>query len=463
VRSARTTALAVGVAAVAVRLPGVWTQSFWQDEVASARILREPTFAGMLRHVGRTESTPPLWYALGWALHRAGVPLVDVRLLSVAAGGALAALTVVLAHRFLPLPLAALSGAFVALGWQFVAHGQELRAYELLALLAVAFAVALLAELDHPSRRHELLLALTVAAGGLTHYFFAFAVIAAGAWLVGERTLGRARWRALVAIGAGGVVPLLWAPVMVTQYRADRFWWIGPFAWRRVATTPFRLFSRTYGHTTIGLTLSFITIAVALAGMVHLARTSRSGRLVAVLAFGPLCLAAALWAGGVHVFALRNLIEIGPFFAIGIAAACRLLPRRVSVATAATAAAALAISLVVGNVSGIPPYDVMARALAREGWSPSDAVVVYGNPFSYRAPLEWYLPHQPTLDISRPLPVHCGVVYVIRPRTFRVERLRVRRPLSAIPRFHGATLLTDAHRRVRCAQPLRSRRFAPLT
>ena len=168
-RTGERTAIAVAAAAVAVRLPGVWSQPFWQDEVASARILREPTFVGMLRHVGRTESTPPLWYALGWALHRIGVPLVDVRLLSVAAGGALAALTVMLAYRFLPLGLAALSGAFVALGWQFVAHGQELRAYELLALLSVAFAVALLAELDAPSRRREILLALVVAAGGLTH------------------------------------------------------------------------------------------------------------------------------------------------------------------------------------------------------------------------------------------------------------------------------------------------------
>ena len=462
-RTGERTALAVAAAAVAVRLPGVWSQPFWQDEVASARILREPTFVGMLRHVGRTESTPPLWYALGWALHRIGVPLVDVRLLSVAAGGALAALTVMLAYRFLPLGLAALSGAFVALGWQFVAHGQELRAYELLALLSVAFAVALLAELDAPSRRRGIVLALVVAAGGLTHYFFAFAVIAAGAWLVGERSLGRARLHALAAIAVGGLVPLLWAPVMATQYRADRFWWIGPFSWQRVVTTPFRLFSRTYGHSAIGLTLSAATIAVAVAGFVHLGRDSRPARLIAVLALGPLCIAGALWAGGEHIFALRNLIETGPFFAIGVAAACRLLPRPASVAVAAVAAGALAVSLVVGNVSGIPPYDVMARALAREGWQPTDAVVVYGNPFSYRAPLEWYLPHQPTLDISRPLPVHCGVVYVIRPHTFRVERLRMRRPLAAVARFHGVTLLTDAHRRVRCAQPLRGRRFAPLT
>ena len=83
---------AVGVAllAVLVRLPSVYSQPFWQDEVASARILAAPNFPAMLGRVARTESTPPLWYSLAWMLHAAGAPLRDVRLLSVVAGGILA-------------------------------------------------------------------------------------------------------------------------------------------------------------------------------------------------------------------------------------------------------------------------------------------------------------------------------------------------------------------------------------
>src|SRR5712664_1930987 len=98
--------VAVALVATAVRLPGVYTQAFWQDEVASARIINGPTFPGMLAHVARTESTPPLWYALGWLLRQAGTPMQDVRLLSVAAGALLAALVVDLARRFVPLPFA---------------------------------------------------------------------------------------------------------------------------------------------------------------------------------------------------------------------------------------------------------------------------------------------------------------------------------------------------------------------
>jgi len=196
--------LAVALVAVAVRLPGVYTQAFWQDEVASARILNEPTLARMLAHVARTESTPPLWYALGWLLRQMGTPLQDVRLLSVAAGALLAALVVDVARRVVPLPLAAVAGLFVALGGQLVGHGQELRAYELLALLSLVFARCLLAEVDAPSRRRELALAATVAAGGLTHYFFAFSVLAALALLWFDRGARPVRRRATIAILAGG-------------------------------------------------------------------------------------------------------------------------------------------------------------------------------------------------------------------------------------------------------------------
>ena len=79
-------AVGVGLVAVAVRLPQVFARAFWQDEVASARILSEPTLFAMLRQVRATESTPPFWYALGWGVHRLGVPLREVRLLLVLFG-----------------------------------------------------------------------------------------------------------------------------------------------------------------------------------------------------------------------------------------------------------------------------------------------------------------------------------------------------------------------------------------
>src|SRR5437763_14667371 len=119
---------AVAVVAVAARLPGVCTQALSQDEVASARIIGEPTFPRLLGHVAHTESTPPLWYTLAWIAHRSGVPIQDVRLLSVVAGAVLAALVVDVSAQVVALPFAALAGLLTAIGSQLVSHGRELRA-----------------------------------------------------------------------------------------------------------------------------------------------------------------------------------------------------------------------------------------------------------------------------------------------------------------------------------------------
>lgn len=453
--------LAVALVAIAVRVPGVYTQAFWQDEVASARILNEPTLAAMLAHVARTESTPPLWYALGWLLRQAGTPLQDVRLLSVAAGALLAALVVDVARRVVPPPLAALAGLFVALGGQLVAHGQELRAYELLALLSLVFARCLLAEVEAPSRLRELAVGVSVAAGCLTHYFFAFSVLAALAWLWLERGARPVRRRATIAILAGGLVAAAWGPVLLQQYHQARFWWIGAFQLRTVIAVPARLFTSTYANTTAGIVLSVVALLLVAAGAARLGRASAAGRLVAVLALGPLAEAAAVWAGGVRIFALRNLIGIAPFVAMAAVAALTVVPRRAAIAAGVVTAMFLLVPFTpLSRDHGTPPYDAMARELVAEGWTPSEPVAVFGDFFPYRAPLEWYLPHRPVLDASRPLTAVCRTVFVIRGD--EVARLRLRRPLEGDPQLRGATFLSNPADRSPCVRPITTGRLAAL-
>jgi hypothetical protein len=453
--------LAVALVAIAVRVPGVYTQAFWQDEVASARILNEPTFARMLAHVARTESTPPLWYALGWLLHRAGTPLQDVRLLSVAAGAVLAALVVDVARRVVPLPFASVAGLFVALGGQLVGHGQELRAYELLALLSLVFARCLLAEVDAPSRRRELALAASVAAGGLTHYFFAFSVLAALAWVWLERGARPVRRRATMAILTGGLVAAAWGPVLLQQYHQARFWWIGAFQLRTVIAVPARLFTSTYANTTAGIVLSVAALLLVGFGAARLGRVSATGRLVAVLALGPLAEAAAVWAGGVRIFALRNLIGIAPFVAVAAVAGFAAVPRRAAVTLGAATVLLLLVPFTpLGPDQGTPPYNAMARELVAEGWTPSEPVAVFGDFFPYRAPLEWYLPHRPVLEASRLLKGVCRTVFVIRGHD--VDRLRLRRPLEGDPQLRGATFLSTPADRSPCVRPITTGRLAAL-
>jgi len=452
---------AVALLAVAARLPGVFTQALWQDEVASARVITEPTLPRMLAHVARTESTPPLWYTLAWLAHRAGVPVQDVRLLSVAAGGALAALVVDLARRVVPLPFAALAGLLAALGSQLASHGHELRAYELLALFSALFARVLLAAVERPSRCRGLALAAVVAAGGLTHYFFALSVLAGLVWLWGDPAARAARQRATAAICLGAAAATPWLPVSIEQYHQDRFWWIPAFRLRAVLAVPLRLFTPVYGRTELGLALSLVVVAVVAAGCLRLARLSSHGRLVAALAVLPLAAAALAWAGGVRVFALRNMIGIAPFVSIVVAAAIASLPRRALPVVAALVATALALQLGAVTDVHVPRYDLVARRLVAAGWTPSTPVAVFGNFFGYRAPLEWYLPHRPLLAASRPLRSACRTVLVIR--RGGVVRLVLDRPIASDRRLRGATILADPAQAPRCVRPIMTGRLAPLT
>jgi 4-amino-4-deoxy-L-arabinose transferase-like glycosyltransferase len=470
----------VALVAGAIRLPGTFSQALSQDEVASARILREPSVLSMLGRVARTESTPPFWYSLAWLVHRLGVPIVDVRLLSVLAGAGVAACVVAIAGRVLPLSAAVLAGLLVAVGGEFVAHGHELRAYELLALLTAVFALLLLRELEEPRRRTEVAIGAVVALGGLTHYFFAFVVVAALVWLWIDPGARRIRRPAAIAVGVGGIVAAAWAPVMFVQYHRDRFWWIGAFQLRQVVAVPLRLFTTAYANQTVGRALSLLFVVGAGIGCLRLARTGPAGRLVAALAFGPLVVAGALWAGGIQIFALRNLIEVGPAVAIAVAALAAAVPARGRTAVGLALVSALGISVLQQDGASTPPFAAIAHALVREGWRPSDPVAVLGNLFVFRAPLEWYLPHASVLDAGRPMRRVCRTVFVVSPRRsgkltfgrvtdrhrtgrYFVSRIALGVPLGADRALRDAAILVDPVEPSQCARAIRTGRLAPIT
>jgi hypothetical protein len=405
-------AVAVGVLALLVRLPRALTDSFWQDEVASARILREPTFARMLGHVVRTESTPPLWYTLGWLVHHAGVSIHDVRLLSVLVGGVFSGLVVVLARRVLPLAEAVVAGLLTAVGSYFVAHGRELRAYELLALLTVAFAFAIEAEVRAPSRRHAVALVACTAAGLLTHYFFLFTLAAGAAWLWAEPEARRSRRHTSVALAAGAAAVLPWLPFALRQYHHHLFRWIGAFRGQTVVNTPFRLFTPVASHGVSAIWAPALLLAVAAVGSVVLWRSAR-GRLLVFLWTVPLALAGAAWLVGFRIYADRNLIGIGAFVAVALAAAVLAVPLRARTAAAAALACAAVAGFVYDQRIPSPSYKGLAGALVAEGWRVHDPVVVFGNFFAFRSPLEWYLPGVPTFTRGNPARATCRPQYAI--------------------------------------------------
>jgi len=461
----------VVLVAVVARLPHALSAPLWMDEVASARILSEPTLGGMLGRVARTESTPPLWYAFGWALHRVGVGLVDVRLLSVCAGGLLVLVVVALADEVLPRPAPYVAGLLVALGSQFVVHGRELRAYELLALAAAALALVLVRARRAPTTSNFAVLAAVTAGGLLTHYFFLFSLAAALVWLWLDPQARGIRRAGTLAVGAGVGVSAAWAPWFVRQYGHDRFWWIGAVRPLYVVETPLRLFVGRLPSGAGASALGAVFLLLVGMGAGLLARRSESGRLYAMLALGPLLAAGGLWLAGMRIFAVRNLIELGPFAAIAVAALPAALPARARRPAAAGVVAALAGLAVALPPVAVAPYQLLAGALSTAGWRPSDPIALYGNPLQARAPLEWYLPRRPALYVAGGSAARCRDVFLVVGRA-RARSLRLRHEISAgvwvVVRerpglaLHGATFLVGRSAGRACVRLSRDPRLAPI-
>jgi hypothetical protein len=405
--------------AAAARIPGAIRDSFWEDEIASAHVLIQPTPWGMLHQVARTEATPPLWYALGWILNQVGLSPQGYRWVSVLAGALLAGGTVLLALRVLPLWASAVAGMLVALGWQFVMHGRELRAYELFALATVVFACALLREAQRgptPGGR-PYVLPLVVACAALTNYFFLLSVLAALAWLRLDPEARDVRRRLARQIAVGLIPLTIWSPVAVHQYLGQRFSWIGPFTVRGWIDAYWELFAQHALGGAWGVVLPLLLLLAIVGGAALLARTSAPGRLIGLLALGPVALAGLAWLAGAHVFDPRNLVAAGPFAAIALAALINRAPARLGYALGLAAAALITISAVRAESTPPTPYQTVAQTLVRQGWRRQDPIVVFGTLgdfFAFRSPLEWYLPGQPTLTLGEPVAGRrCSAIFVL--------------------------------------------------
>jgi Dolichyl-phosphate-mannose-protein mannosyltransferase len=388
-------------ATVAARVPLAAHEPLWLDETVSARIISEPTLGSAIHAVRRTESSPPGWHILNLGLRYAtGLSMEHLRYLSVLFSIVLTALVVAYGLALgLPLWGAALAGALVALGTNFVAHGSELRPYALLTLLAVVFALALQRAVDEPTRRRLGVLAVVVAAGVLTHYFFLFSVGVGALWIfVAAPRRDRVRVLAAIAVGLVPLVP--WLPSFAYQYHHDLYAYTGPFEARTVVYSYARIVGVLSEH---GALFALARLAVALLvlfGVVALLRRRRDdATLVAAMAIVPVVLTAVLWELGPRIFNERNLLVSGPFAALAIATAVAAMPRGAAAVVSLALLAALGVSLWRFEVDdGRASYNGIAQALVTEGWQPGDVVAQFGPaPLGLIRPVGWYLPGRPTL------------------------------------------------------------------
>jgi 4-amino-4-deoxy-L-arabinose transferase-like glycosyltransferase len=168
-------ALLTLVAAV-IRLPTLAAQSFWLDEAYTVHLVRM-SFGGMLHAIPRTESTPPLYYALAWVwTHVFGVSEFGLRSLSALAGIVTVPVAYAATRRLAGARAAAICGLLLAVSPIMVWFSQEARAYALATLLSAVTVLCVVGWLLERRTRWLAGWAVAAALGLLTHYFVVFIV-----------------------------------------------------------------------------------------------------------------------------------------------------------------------------------------------------------------------------------------------------------------------------------------------
>ena len=324
---------AVTVVAIALRWPTLMGPSFWVDEWVTRNLVSLPLL-DMLRGVRETESTPPLYYVLGWGwAHIFGTSEFALRSLSALFGAAMVPVTYAAASALATRRVGLIAASFVAFNPLLVWYSTEARAYALLLLLVATTLLFFARALAKPRAQPLLLWSLAGAAALTTHYFAVFVVAAeALALLFVRRSHRRAVALALVPIAAIGL-----ALLPLGYWQRDNPAWIEDLALvGRLLEVP-RDFAVGVSEPSEGLVVVVgLLVGAALLLLVRADRRERHAAAIA-LAVGALSLALPMAVAVVRDYLLaRNLLVSWLPLALLVAVGCGV--RRAGAAGVAVAA-----------------------------------------------------------------------------------------------------------------------------
>jgi len=382
-----------------------------------------PSLLSTVAAVPRSESTPPLYYALAWLWSRAlGTGEVGLRSLSALAGTASVAV-VYLATTSLQLSRRSglVAAAIVAVSPVLVWFSQDARAYALVFLLT-ALSFWLFARARRSGSRRDLgWWAATSSLALLTHYFAAFVVIPEALLLLltssfparmDEKGRGRRRGT-LVAIAAVAVTGLALVPIGLRQADNAHAGWIAhqPLG-QRLERAAAKLVGddngEEHGRRQPGPIPLGVPLALALASLALLLWRGdpgeRRGAGIAALVGGTaVVLPLLLGAFGADYLDGRNLI---PAFApltvlIGAGFGARRAGRLGLGLAAALCLCALAFTLEIDRLPRLQREDLRNAAAQVEPLRPGTVVV--SPRYSASQPLRYYLGATPVRGGRLPL------------------------------------------------------------
>ena len=396
----------VCVVGAVLRFATLDLQSLWFDEAVTAQLLRMD-FAGLLEAIPDSESTPPLYYVLGWLWAQLlGTGEAGLRSLPALLGTATIPVAWALGRRLGGERAGLVAAALVAVNPMLVWFSQEARAYALLALLAAVAALLWLRALEQPRPGRAAAWSAVAALALGTHYYAVFLVAPMATWLVVRAPGVRVRAAALAPLVAA-LAAL--APLALGQRSNDGAAFIGESSLpTRIAQVPKQLLVGydAPAETLLAL-LSAPLLLLAAWGVWRMVDRGTGGqprddavRLAAAVGCA-LVLPAFAALGGEDHLSTRNLLAVAPLGAAlagaGLVAAGAALPR---IATPAVGAACLLGLLAVAGVAADPGSrrDDWRGAVRALGHADGDRVVV-ATPASALAPLRYYLPSARPLDV----------------------------------------------------------------
>jgi hypothetical protein len=217
------------VLAALLRFPALDAKGFWYDETVTISLLSDD-FVGMLERVPGSESTPPLYYIVGWAwAHVFGFGEVGTRSLSALFGTALVPVAYLAGRDLLTRSAGLVTAALVAVNPLLVWFSQEARAYALLTLLAGFSFLFFVRSCNDPSTRNLIGWAIASSLALATFYFAVFLVAAEAAWLLWS---ARRRRAVLLASALPVATGLALIPLVLEQLENPRWIETTSLFWR---------------------------------------------------------------------------------------------------------------------------------------------------------------------------------------------------------------------------------------
>ncbi len=223
--SAVITVGALIVLAAVLRFYRIGHQGFWFDEANASADLHY-SIGKMLGMLPQNQTTPPLYYLIGWVWARVfGFSEVPLRSLSALAGVLVVPVVYVAGAKLVSRRAGLIAAALAACNPFLIWYSQEARPYMLLVLLSAASLVAFAYAREDRSPRLMTIWAVVSMLALADHYYALLVVVPEALWLFAIDRRRRSVQLAVVVVGLCGLGLL---PLAIAQNHTGNASWIAP-------------------------------------------------------------------------------------------------------------------------------------------------------------------------------------------------------------------------------------------